>query len=52
MLNEDSLKQRETSIANILHKSIKLFRRVGNYELAEKWSKILKNYYTKKEHKH
>jgi len=37
----------EDNIAKILDRSIILFRRVGNDELAEKWDRILKNYYMK-----
>lgn len=34
----------EDNIAKILDRSINLFRRVGNDDLANKWEKILKNY--------
>lgn len=47
MLNKETLKPEDNSIVHILDRSIKLFKRVGNTELAEKWSKILKNYYSK-----
>jgi hypothetical protein len=34
----------EDRIANILDRSISLFREVGNSSLADKWERILKNY--------
>ncbi|MBD3194880.1 MAG: hypothetical protein GF317_07490 [Candidatus Lokiarchaeota archaeon] len=41
---KDNIKQYEDNIANILNRSIHLFRKVGNNELADKWDKILRNY--------
>ncbi|TXT65225.1 MAG: hypothetical protein BAJALOKI3v1_120032 [Promethearchaeota archaeon] len=35
----------EDNIAQLLDRSIILFRRVGNDELADKWDRILKNYH-------
>ncbi|MFX1317126.1 MAG: hypothetical protein ACFE9T_14795 [Promethearchaeota archaeon] len=45
---EDILKYEE-NIAKILDRAVKLFRKTDLNELAEKWDKILKNYYAKKQ---
>ena len=38
----------EEHIANILDRAVKLFRKTKLNDLAEKWDRILKNYYSKK----
>jgi hypothetical protein len=38
----------EEHIANILDRAVKLFRKTQLHELADKWDRILKNYYSKK----
>ena len=37
----------EEHIANILDRAVKLFRKTKLNELADKWDRILKNYYIK-----
>ena len=37
----------EENIANILDRAVKLFRKTKLNELADKWDRILKNYYIK-----
>ena len=39
----------EENIAKILDRAVKLFRKTKLNELAEKWDKILTNYYAKKQ---
>ena len=38
----------ENNIAQILERAVKLFRETDLTELAEKWDRILKNYYRKR----
>jgi len=38
----------EENIAKILDRAVKLFRKTNLEELADKWDRILKNYYAKK----
>ena len=37
----------EEHIANILDRAVKLFRKTKLNDLADKWDRILKNYYSK-----
>ncbi len=46
--NQDILEYEE-NIAKILDRAVKLFRKTKLNELAEKWDKILTNYYAKKQ---
>ena len=39
----------EEHIANILDRAVKLFRKTQMNDLADKWDRILKSYYSKKE---
>lgn len=48
--NQDILEYEE-NIAKILDRAVKLFRKTKLNELAEKWDKILTNYYVKKQEK-
>lgn len=38
----------EEQIANILDRAVKLFRKTQLNDLADKWDRILKNYYSKR----
>jgi hypothetical protein len=44
----DDVVKYENNIAKILERAVNLFRETDLPELAEKWDKILKNYYRKK----
>ncbi len=46
--NQDILEYEE-NIAKILDRAVKLFKKTKLNELAEKWDKILTNYYAKKQ---
>ena len=48
--NQDILEYEE-NIAKILDRAVKLFKKTKLNELAEKWDKILTNYYAKKQEK-
>lgn len=48
--NQDILDYEE-NIAKILDRAVKLFKKTKLNELAEKWDKILTNYYAKKQEK-
>ncbi|MFX1572397.1 MAG: hypothetical protein ACFFB0_06580 [Promethearchaeota archaeon] len=45
---ESDILKCEESIAKILDRAVKLFRRTNLNELAEKWDRILKTYRSKK----
>jgi hypothetical protein len=49
--NKEDISKYEENITNILDRAVKLFRKTDLNELAEKWDKILKNYYAKKQEK-
>ncbi len=48
--NQDILEYEE-NIAKILDRAVKLFKKTKLNELADKWDKILTNYYVKKQEK-
>jgi len=48
--NQDILEYEE-NIAKILDRAVKLFKKTKLNELADKWDKILTNYYAKKQEK-
>lgn len=45
---DDDIKKYENNIARILERAVNLFHDTDLPELAEKWNKILKNYYRKR----
>ncbi|MFX1376534.1 MAG: hypothetical protein ACFFA0_12050 [Promethearchaeota archaeon] len=45
---KDDIAKCEESIANILDRAVKLFRRTDLPELADKWDRILNTYLSKK----
>ena len=45
---ENDLKKYENNIAKILERAVNLFYDTDLPELAEKWDRILKNYYRKR----
>ncbi|MBD3342079.1 MAG: hypothetical protein GF353_23465 [Candidatus Lokiarchaeota archaeon] len=48
MIDTKSSLRFENNIAKILSQAVDLFRETGLTELADKWDRILKNYYMKK----
>jgi len=48
-MSEDHTLKFERNIAKILERAIELFRETDLDDLADKWEKILRNYYVKKE---
>lgn len=49
--DEQDILKYEENIAKILDRAVKLFRKTKLTELADKWDKILTNYYTKNQEK-
>lgn len=45
---DDDIKKYENNVARILERAVNLFHDTDLPELAEKWDKILKNYYRKR----
>ncbi len=47
-MHNDEIIKHENNIAKILERAVKLFKETDLTDLAEKWDRILKNYYRKR----